>query len=103
MKVLRLVVFGQLTLGTAAAHAAEIGHFAPGVPNIRDFAMPEQGFYGVLYNYYYTTDRLNDADGNEIDSITINPGPGPGITLTGPGRGRGCLCVRAHADLGFAL
>ena len=26
------------------AKAAEIGHFAPGVPNIRDFAMPEQSF-----------------------------------------------------------
>ncbi len=43
--------------------------------------MPDPGFYGVLYNYYYTTDRLNDADGNEIDSVTINPGPGPGVTL----------------------
>ena len=31
--------------GLAAAHATaqggEIGHFAPGVPNIRDLAMPE--------------------------------------------------------------
>ena len=35
--------------------AAEIGHYAPGVVNIRDFAMPEPGFYGVLYNYAYTT------------------------------------------------
>ncbi len=81
MKALRLIVVAQLTCSMATAHAAEIGHFAPGVLNIRDFAMPEQGFYGVLYNYYYTTDRLNDVDGNEIDSITINPGPGPGVTL----------------------
>ena len=43
--------------------------------------MPEPGLYGVLYTYAYTTDRLNDADGNEIDSVTINPGPGPGVTL----------------------
>ena len=81
MKVLKLVVFAQLTLATAAAHASEIGHDAPGVVNIRDFAVPEPGLYGVLYTYAYTTDRLNDADGNEIDSVTINPGPGPGVTL----------------------
>ena len=80
MKLLKLVVVAQLTLGTATAHASEIGHYAPGVVNIRDFAVPEPGLYGVLYTYAYTTDRLNDADGNEIDSVTINPGPGPGVT-----------------------
>ena len=37
--------------------------------------------YGVLYNYFYTSDRLNDGDGNEITAVTINPGPGPGVTL----------------------
>jgi hypothetical protein len=51
------------------------------VPNIRDFAMPEPGFYGVLYNYGYTTDRLNDSGGNHVNSVTIKPGPGPGVTL----------------------
>ena len=70
-----------LMLQTGTVSAAEIGHFAPGVLGIRDFAVPEPGFYGVLYNYYYSTDRLNDADGNEVDSVTINPGPGPGVTL----------------------
>jgi len=63
------------------AQASETGHFAPGVPNIRDFAVPEPGFYGVLYNYFYSTDRLNDRNGDEISSVTINPGPGPGTTL----------------------
>jgi len=28
----------------------EVGHFAPGVLNIRDFAMPDSGFYAVVYN-----------------------------------------------------
>ncbi len=59
--------------------AAEVGHFAPGVVGIRDFVVPEPGIYGVLYNYYYTTDRLNDANGDEIDSVTV--GPEPGVTL----------------------
>ncbi len=56
-------------------------HFNPGVPNIRDFVVPEPGFYGILYNYWYNTSRINDQEGNEIRSITIKPGPGPGVTL----------------------
>ena len=56
-------------------------HFSPGLPNIRDFVMPEPGYYGLLYNYWYDTSRLNDRDGNKVSSITINPGPGSGVTL----------------------
>ena len=70
-----------LTAVLLAAQAGEIGHFAPGVMSIRDFAMPEPGFYGVLYNYGYTTDRLNDSGGNKVNSVSINPGGGPGVTL----------------------
>jgi hypothetical protein len=29
---------------TVSTQAGEIGHFAPGVANIRDFALPEPGF-----------------------------------------------------------
>ena len=43
--------------------------------------MPETGFYGVVYNYFYSTDRLNDDNGNKISSVTIKPGPGPGTVV----------------------
>lgn len=66
---------------SVSAHAAEIGHYTGGLANIRDYFVPEPGFYAVAYNYIYTTDRLNDPDGDEINSVTINPGPGPGVTL----------------------
>jgi hypothetical protein len=59
--------------------AGEVGHFTPGLLNIRDFVVPDPGFYGVLYNYWYSSDRLNDRNGNKVSSITI--GPGPGLTL----------------------
>src|SRR5687768_5928560 len=59
----------------------EVGHFAPGVLNIRDFALPDPGFYGVVYNYFYSTDRLNDDNGDKISSVTIKPGPGPGTVV----------------------
>jgi hypothetical protein len=70
-----------LALITSITHGAEIGHYPPGLPNIRDLVVPEPGLYGVLYNYFYTTDRRNDGDGDEIDSVTLNPRGGPGVTL----------------------
>jgi hypothetical protein len=63
-----------VTLFITLAQADEIGHYGPGVANIRDYAMPAPGFYGVMYNYGYTTDQLNDDSGNEIDSITLGRG-----------------------------
>lgn len=63
--------------------AGEISHYNGGVLNIRDFFVPpEPGFYGAIYNYYYTTDQLNGQNGNAIDDIPIiPPGGGPGTTL----------------------
>lgn len=61
--------------------AGEISHFNGGIENIRDYLVPEPGVYGVVYNYFYTTDRLNDNNGNKVNSVTVNPGPGPGLTL----------------------
>ena len=69
---------GNFSIGYAQQ---EIGHFAPGVLSIRDFIMPEPGFYGALYTYRYSTDQVNDSDGNEFKTITINPGPGPGAVI----------------------
>ena len=70
-----------IAITVVTGHASEIGHFVPGVPNIRDLAVPAPGFYGVVYNYGYFTDRLNDANGNKISSVTIGRGIGPGVTL----------------------
>src|SRR5262249_7702274 len=61
----------------SSAHAGEIGHFNGGILNIRDYVMPDPGFYGAVYNYLYTTDQLNNANGDPINSVIIRPGPGP--------------------------
>jgi hypothetical protein len=63
------------------ASAAEIGHYAGGFMNIRDYFLPPPGVYGALYTYYYTTSRLNDRDGDEIDSVTVVPPNGTPVTL----------------------
>src|SRR5438552_15515243 len=76
-----LAVMGALFLIPWVARAGEPGHFIPGVPSIRDFAVPDPGLYFILYNHGYLTDTFNDRNGNKIQSININPGPGPGVTL----------------------
>lgn len=76
-----LVLVLGLALVIRTTHGAEIGHYAPGLPNIRDFVVPQPGFYGVLYNYFYTSDRLNDGNGDEVNSVTLNPRRRPGVTL----------------------
>src|SRR4051812_5406006 len=62
-------------LATTPVYAGEIGHFAPGAYNIRDFVLPDAGFYWGVYNYGYRTTRANDANGNKLSSLTVT-GPG---------------------------
>jgi len=73
-------ISGALALATSA-HAGDVGHYSGGLLNIRDYFVPEPGVYASVYNYFYTTDRYNNQSGNQVSSITVNPGPGPGVTL----------------------
>ncbi len=71
-----------ISLLAAVPSAAEVGHFVPGLLNIRDYLLPaEPGVYGAAYNYFYSTDRRNDDHGDKIRSLTINPGGGPGTSV----------------------
>lgn len=79
--LLLLILAAVILAAGSAARAGELGHFNPGVANIRDFVVPEQGFYGMLYNYYYTSDRLNDRNGRKVDSVTIKAGAGPSLRV----------------------
>src|SRR5215469_18110876 len=79
-RVLLILSFSLLGIINSAS-AASASHYTPGVMNIRDFFVPEPGWYALVYNYFYTSDQLNDKDGNAVNSITIRPGPGPGVTL----------------------
>jgi hypothetical protein len=72
-----LGLLGTLNL----ARADSVGHYVPAFFNIRDYFVPAPGLYGAIYSYYYTTDRLNDQNGHQVNSVTISPGPGPGVTL----------------------
>jgi hypothetical protein len=53
--------------------AAELGHYAPALPAIRDFILPDPGVYYIQYNLYYTSDTLKDKNGDSVDSISVGP------------------------------
>jgi len=69
----RCLALGMFAVLTPAANirGGEIGHFVPGVASIRDYTLPPPGFYGVVYNYGYTTDRLNDGNGDRVTSALL--------------------------------
>lgn len=70
-KLLATILFAAVT-----AHAVEMGHFNGGVMDIRDyFVPPDPGFYGLVYNYYYFTDRLNNGNGDKIQSLSVGGVP----------------------------
>lgn len=52
--------------------AGELGHYMPGVASIRDFVVPEPGFYYQQYNLFYTTDTYKDRNGNGVNTIGSN-------------------------------
>src|SRR6266480_3318389 len=81
INTLRLVATIAALTPVLNVRAGEIGHFNGGVMNIWDYVVPEPGFYGAVYNYFYTTGQLNNSNGDETKSVTSKPGPGPGITL----------------------
>jgi len=73
-KALRSLLFGGVTVllfsGAGSVCAGELGHYAAGVLNIRDFFVPEPGFYYVQYHYLYSTDTLKNRNGDEVGSLT---------------------------------
>jgi hypothetical protein len=75
MKKLMLFLAAVSSAATIA-QAGEIGHFNGGIMDIRDYFLPaDPGIYGVVYNYYYFTDRLNNRNGDKVSSVTV-PTPG---------------------------
>jgi hypothetical protein len=77
-----LLLVAAAASGPTAAEAGDIGHFNGGVMSLRDYLVPDPGVYAAVYNYFYRTDRLNDAHGDEADSVRIDPpGGGAGVTV----------------------
>ena len=64
-----------MTIMIGSVEARELGHYVPGVANIRDLAVPAApGFYYEQYNVMYSTDSYKDENGNSIGSINTDAG-----------------------------
>ena len=63
------------------ARAGDAGHYVGGMMDIRDYFVPDPGFYAALYNYFYTSDRYNDQNGNRVSSTTLPDGSGSPVSV----------------------
>ena len=70
-----------LAVGAPRARASEFGPASPGNRNVRDFFVPDPGFYFVGYGVYYTTDTLTDSNGNKVKQIDLQAPGGPAVPL----------------------
>jgi len=76
-----LVVAALAWVVASPSGAAEFGPSSPGGRNVRDFFVPQPGFYLVAYSVYYTSDTLTDSHGNEVKTIDVTPPSGKSIAL----------------------
>ena len=53
-------------------YATDVGHYVPGVVNIRDFVVPPPGLYYEQFNLYYHTDEFKNRNGDSVDTVTID-------------------------------
>ena len=74
-------VVAALLGACGSAPAGDSGHFAGGMMDTRDYFVPDPGFYGAVYNYFYTTDRYNDQSGNKLSSTTLPGGSGSPVSV----------------------
>jgi len=68
MGIALVVMIANLT----GVRAGQVSHYNGFVLNIRDYLVPpDLGVYVGFYNIFYTTDEINDSNGNGINSITL--------------------------------
>jgi hypothetical protein len=62
-----------IAFAVTSALAGEYSHFMPGMPNIRDFFVPDKtGVYYQQYNFYYSSKDFRDSDGDTLDSFSAS-------------------------------
>ena len=79
--LLHLIVAALLLAASGPARAGDAGHYVGGMMDIRDYFVPDPGFYAALYNYFYTSDRYNDQNGNRLSSTTLPGGSGSPVSV----------------------
>jgi hypothetical protein len=72
----QLAVAAALLGASGLGRAGDSGHYVGGMMDIRDYFVPDPGYYGALYNYFYTSSRYNDQNGNKVSSVEPQLRPG---------------------------
>jgi hypothetical protein len=69
-----LVRLAAVVAVATQARAAELGHYNPGIPHVRDWLLPDkEGLYYLTFNFLYRTSELKDFQGNsELSDLSIN-------------------------------
>ncbi len=80
-KIVRLSLVTLLLAAGGPARAGDAGHYVGGMMDIRDYFVPDPGFYAALYNYFYMTDRYNDQNGNKVSSATRPDGSASPVSV----------------------
>lgn len=66
MKTTHIVLIASAMIALATLLQAQpSAHYVPGSEGIKGASLPPPGFYARDYNYFYWSDRLNDAVGNK--------------------------------------
>jgi len=67
-----LLVLSFICGGGVLAQAAEQGHYTPAPMAVRDYVMPPKGFYVMGYDTYYHSNKMKDANGKTLDSVSVS-------------------------------
>ena len=62
--LIRFLLAVCLAATSASLQAQPTAHYVPGVEGIKGASLPPPGWYARDYNVFYTSDRLNDGNGN---------------------------------------
>jgi len=80
-RLFKIVLLSLLVTSNGVLTAGTLAHYAPGVYNIRDFYVPDPGFYTLLYAPYYHTHQYKDSNGNTTNFVSGPARSGRLVTL----------------------
>jgi len=65
------LIVSIILMFSTPTHGAEAGHYQPGVWNIRDWSVPDKGWYFMQYNTWYGSNDLKDANQESAGNVPI--------------------------------
>ena len=70
--VVVLGIVGAKPVSAQVASPLQSGHYAPGVPGVRDVVTPPPGLFVLWYNWFLWRDTYVDRNGNELKTLNLS-------------------------------